>query len=451
MNLTDRGKRVAAGLLLLLGAGALFVDPLLLAAAASVSVFVVYDLLDGYLTPRRAGSFALQPSAFEARALRGNSRSFVSVLRASRGVTLDLGSVGWFRAERGSYPAGTWPFRFTLTFDLAGAYSLDGIPARASSRYGLFSSRAVIPAEVKGRAYPRLIAAAVAALEYLTRVGAGAEGEVEKETIGAGLEYAETREYSSGDSLRRVDWKATARSGSSSLMIKKYYSEGGGAVHVIYFVETPGRATHDELATQLLDLVVSSAARITPISVTAYEGGSRLTTLQGKGWEVVINTLNLVMAESRITYDDLYSMLDVSSLSRERRELILAGKGRFAELLGRAGGKRQALVSDFRSLVASLASPDVQSSFIILSSLVSNRDVLAEIIEDLRFRRVETTLVYPPKPWKDASSLAEAYTLQSSHEKMLDYAARTGCLMGVIPLKLPRVKGIPSWAVSAAA
>ncbi|MDG6938525.1 MAG: hypothetical protein JRN42_08340, partial [Nitrososphaerota archaeon] len=81
--------------------------------------------------------------------------------------------------------------------------------------------------------------------------------------------------------------------------------------------------------------------------------------LQGKGWEVVINTLNLVMAESRITYDDLYSMLDVSSLSRERRELILAGKGRFAELLGRAGGKRQALVSDFRSLVASLASPDV--------------------------------------------------------------------------------------------
>jgi uncharacterized protein (DUF58 family) len=451
MNLTERGKRVAAVLLLLLGAGALFVDPLLLAAAASVSVFVAYDLLDVYLAPRRPGSFALAPSSFEARALRGNSRSFQSVIRASRAVDLDLAPTSWFRAERASYPPGTWPFRFTLTFDLAGAYSLDGIPARARSRYGLFSTRAVVPVEVKGRAYPRLIAAALAALEYLTRVGAGSEGEVEKDTLGVGLEYAETREYLPGDSLRRVDWKATARSGMSSLMIKKYYSEGGGAVHIIYFVETPGRATHDELATQLLDLVVSSAARITPVSVTAYEGGSRLATLEGKGWEVVINTLNLVMAEARITYDDLYSMLDVSSLSAERRELIAAGRGRLAELLRKAGGKRRALVADLREVVGRLASPDVQSSFIILSSLVSNRDVVAELIEDLRVRRAETTVVYPPRPWKDASSLEEAYTLQATHEKMLAFVERSGCLVGPIPLKLPRVRGIPSWAVSAAA
>ena len=449
MKLTGRGKRVAAVLALLLGAGAIFVDAILLAVAASVAVLMVAEAADAYVIARRKSSFTLEPAAFEWRVLRGSSRDFTSVLRADRPVEIDPSGANWLTAPRLAFPAGSWSFAFTLGSALSGTYSVDGLPADASSRYGLFTVRVRIPFKADLRVYPKLIAAALAALEYLTRVGAGTEGEVEKNTLGPGLEYAETREYYPGDNLRRVDWKATAR--SSSLMIKHFYSEGGGAVHVVYFVETPGHATHDELATQLLDLVVSSAVRVTPISVTAYERGTRLTTFQGKGWEVVINTLNLVMAESRITYDDLYSLLDVSSLSAERRELVAAGRKRFAELLGRASGKRQALVSDFRGLIAQLASPDVMSSFIILGSLVSNRDVLAEIIEDLRYRRAETTVVYPPKPWKDAATLAEAYTLQASHEKMLAFLNSSGCLLGAIPLKLPRMTGIPSWAVSATA
>ncbi|MDG6982733.1 MAG: DUF58 domain-containing protein [Nitrososphaerota archaeon] len=449
MKLTERGKRVAAAVLFVLGAGVLFVDAFLLAAFAMAAVFFAYDSLDAYVVSRRPDTVSFGPDSFDERMLRGNTRSLKSVVSASRGVSFDLSSTGWLRAKRSSFPAGSWTFDFELVSELAGNYSLESLPADVSSRYGMFTSRASPRFKVGVRVYPKLIAAAIAALEYLTRVGAGVEGEVEKNVLGPGYEYAETREYLPGDNLRRVDWKATAR--SSSLMIKHFYSEGGGAVHVIYFVETPGHVTHDELATQLIDLVVSSAVRVTPISVTAYERGARLTTFQGKGWEVVISTLNLVMAESKITYDDLYSLLDISSLSRERRELVAAGRKKFAELLGRAAGKRQALVSDFRGLIAQLASPDVSSSFILLGSLVSNRDVLAEIIEDLRYRRAETTVVYPPKPWKDASNLAEAYTLQVSHEKMLRFLATSGCLTGAIPLNLPRMTGVPAWAVTAAA
>ena len=332
--------------------------------------------------------------------------------------------------------------------NLAGRYSAGGIPGDLRSRYGLFSSRVQVPLEATLRVYPRMIAAALAALEYLPRVGAGTEGEVEKTILGPGLEYAESKEYVPGDNLRRVDWKATAR--SLSLMIKHYFSEGGGAVHIIYFVDSPGPRSHDEMAKQLLDIVVSSAVRVTPVSVTAYERGTRLTTFAGKGWEVVINTLNLVLAQSGVDYDDLYSLLDIVSVSKERRALVLAGRSRLAELLRKAGGKRQALVADFRGLVRQLASPDVTSSFIILSALVSNRDVLAEIIEDLRYRRAETTVVYPKKPWLDAQNLAEAYTLQTSQEKMLAFVQSTGSLMGAIPLKLPKMSGIPSWTVSAA-
>ena len=449
MKPTSRGYRVAAALVLVLGAGLIFFDALLLAAFTTVSLILAYDAVDGILVSRRPGVFGFEPGAIEGRILRGNSRRFDTVLRTERTLALDPSSLGWVHLDATAFRTGSWPVGIELAADLAGGYSAQGIPGELSSRYGFFSSRVTVPLKATLRVYPRMVAAALAALEYLTRVGTGTEGEVEKNMIGQGMEYAETREYTPGDNLRRVDWKATAR--SPSLMVKRYYSEGGGALHIIYFVEAPGPRTHDELATQLLDLVVSSLVRVTPISVTAYEKGTRLTTFSGKGWEVVVSTLNLVMAEARVTYDDLYSLLDIISVSKERRGLILAGRRRLAELLARAGGKRQALVSDFRGIVAQLASPDVMASFVILSSLVSNRDVLAEIIEDLRFRRVETTVVYPMKPWLDAGSLAEAYTLQTSQEKMVAFVRTTGSLISPIPLKLPRMTGIPSWAVSAAA
>ena len=449
MRPTPRGKRVIAVLVLLLGAGVLFIDPLLQAAFTVGALILGYDALDGFLSSRRSGDLGFEPGALDGRVLRGNSRRFDTVLRSSRAISLDPSSSRWLRLDATTFPPGSWPVGVELASDLAGSYSAEGVPGDLSSRYGLFSSRVTAPLKVTLRVYPRMVAAALAALEYLTRVGAGTEGEVEKDTIGPGLEYAETREYLPGDNLRRVDWKATAR--SPSLMIKHFYAEGGGALHVIYFVDAPGPRAHDELATQLLDLVVSSAARVTPISVTAYQKGARLTSFTGRGSEVVVSTLDLVMAESKVTYDDLYSLLDVVSVSKERRRLVLAGRRRLAELLSKAGGKRQALASDFRGLVARLASPDVTSSFIVLGSMVSNRDVLAEIVEDLRFRRAETTVVYPRKPWLDAASLEEAYVLQASQEKMLAFLASTGSLMGPIPLKLPRLTGIPSWAVSASA
>ena len=449
MRLTFRGVRFAAALALLLGLGLLFLDPFLVGAFALGGAFMLYDLSDGYLVPRRTGLFAFDPGVFEGRTLRGSGRRFDASLRTPRSLDLDLSAAPWVGLERTSFAPGTWPVTIELASDLAGAYAADGVPAEVKSRYALFSSRATIPLKVNLRVYPRLIAAALAALEYLTRVGTGTEGEMEKSTLGPGLEYAETREYLPGDNLRRIDWRATAR--SPSLMVKHYYSEGGGAVHIVYFVDAPGPRSHDELATQLLDLVVSSAVRVTPVSVTAYEKGARLTNISGKGWEVVVGTLDLVMAESKVTYDDLYSLLDVVSVSKERRGLILAGRRSLAELLAKAGGKKQALTSDFRGLVAQLASPDVMSSFIVLGSIVSNRDVLAELVEDLRFRRAETTVVYPKKPWLDAASLEEAYILQNSQEKMLAFLAKTGSLTGTIPLKLPRMTGIPSWAVSASA
>jgi len=187
---------------------------------------MVIEAFDGYIVAGRATSFSFEPSGFEGRMLRGKSREFKSVLRAARPVTFDLGPVGWLRAPVASFSPGSWPFEFTLASELSGTYATDSLPADASSRYGLFVSRVKVPFSVNLRVYPRLIAAALAALEYLTRVGAGTEGEVEKNVLGPASSTPSRGNTCPETTSAGLTGRRPAR--SSSLMIKHFYSEGGG-------------------------------------------------------------------------------------------------------------------------------------------------------------------------------------------------------------------------------
>ncbi len=433
MKLTTRGKRLVASLLLLLGFGLLFLDSLILAVAAFGAVFLFYDLVDSIRVSRGDSPAEFEPAGFDVRLFRGRSQQFRSRLKTSRSLLLDSTSMKWLKLGSSNIPEGEWPIDLNISGELAGMFSSDGISAAAISRYGLLSTRVVIALNIRLKVYPRFFASAIAALEFLMRSGAGSEGEVERNLLGLGLEYAETREYLPGDSLRRVDWKATAR--LSSLMIKHFYREGGGALHIIYPIDAPGPRTHDELATQLIDLVLSSAVRGSPISVTAYEKGTRLMSFTGSGRSVLASTLSLVFATTGTTYDDVYSVLDVVPISQERRALLLAHNKRLAELIQRAA-KNGDFESDYRDLAVHLASLDIIPSFILLSSLVASRRLVAETIQELRGRRAGVTVVYPLRPWSDARNLEEAYLMARSQEQMLRFAETSGCNIAAIPFRL---------------
>jgi len=115
------------------------------------------------------------------------------------------------------------------------------------------------------------VAAALQALRFLEGRGIQGAGEQPTSVKGRGYEYAESREYVPGDSLRAIDWKATAR--LNRLIVKEYYVEGSGAVHIMYEVDVPEPVSGDELAACFLRSVVSFAERGWVVGLTVFRGG----------------------------------------------------------------------------------------------------------------------------------------------------------------------------------
>ncbi|HEV2139152.1 MAG TPA: DUF58 domain-containing protein [Nitrososphaerales archaeon] len=452
MTLTTRGQRFLAAAALLLSLGLVFVDTFIQAASIAAMAFIVYDMFDARRTSHKGqSSVKLSPETFRATLAIGDSASFKTNLTADRRVVLDTSEASWISVEPPNFEPGNWPVLLTGSPLFSGHYSTSNIGALVTSRYGLFSTMARPELFLTLRVYPRFLLTALAVAEALAKTGTGIGGENETELIGTGLEYAETRHYQPGDSLRRIDWKATAR--FSSLMVKQFYREIGGAVNLVYLLEAPGPRTHDELATEFLNVVISATRRGTPVKVTVYNKEEMVVKFSGKGHEALSSALSLVLEKSGISLDEIYSLLDVLPISQERRALILSGKDNLAGLLGRTKTVGSALNRKPNEMMEELFSTEPSPSFVVLSSLVSRNQLLPEMIEELRTRGCAVVLAYPHKPWEDASNLEEAYRMSLSQEKLLKFAASKGCTLASLPLqasRLPTQLPIPAHLITSA-
>lgn len=89
-----------------------------------------------------------------------------------------------------------------------GEYEWGDIQAKQLGNWGLAWHQWKIPASFKVAVYPDLIGLRALTIR-LTLLGAGTMTQARK--FGTGTEFAELREYNSGDDPRLIDWKATAR------------------------------------------------------------------------------------------------------------------------------------------------------------------------------------------------------------------------------------------------
>ena len=110
-----------------------------------------------------------------------------------------------------------------------GQYFLDGCHLEGISALGLWGVRGKVPARAELRVYPNLFDERkhVAAL-FLNR---GHYGIHSQRMAGRGREFEKLREYSQGDSLQDVHWKASAKRGH--LVTKVYQVERTQEVYVI--------------------------------------------------------------------------------------------------------------------------------------------------------------------------------------------------------------------------
>jgi uncharacterized protein (DUF58 family) len=427
ISLTPRGKKLMAILLLSLGFGLLFLDPYVLAVSAALAALALHDSLDARRISRR-GAVSVSPPVQKASLVRGESFEFR--LKASSERDFSLLTEHWLQPSSAAALFRRGENEVVLSFGpaLSGVYSLESLRAMVLSRNGLFSVSVNVPFTFSGRVYPRFMLAALSAFEYMTASGGGSEGERELRIIGPGLEYADTREYSPGDSLRRLDWKATAR--SYSLMVKHFYREGGGSLQILHSLEAPGQRTNDQLATAFVNLVLSCAMSGLPVSAVVYlKGGERRRLAGTNAAGVLAGALDLLLEYSRLTYEDFYSIIDTLRVPAERRAAMrghVAGWLRLVERARLSPQREETQLNQYER--------HGDATFVVLSSLVGSAAPLEEALRLREEAGSDVFVAHPSAPWVDAGSLEEAYVMRISFERTRAALTERGC--SVVPLSL---------------
>ncbi len=147
--------------------------------------------------------------------------------------------------------------RRTLPFSVVawrwGAYRIGAVAVRVHDRFGLIAHDAFVESAVALRAYPRpeRLRSLVAPLE--TQPFAG---DRVARVRGDGIEFADLRPFVSGDRVRRINWRASARRGE--LYVNERHPERNS--DVVLFLDTFAEVQGDRTGTH--DVAVRAAASL---------------------------------------------------------------------------------------------------------------------------------------------------------------------------------------------
>ncbi len=122
-----------------------------------------------------------------------------------------------------------WIVEWEVTARSRGVYICPAIYAEVPSRLGLFQVRRCYPSTAELRVYPNLRRErSQLANLFLNRGNIGAHAQ---RMVGQGREYEQLREYSAGDSMLDIHWKASAKRGE--LVTKTYQVERTQEIYLV--------------------------------------------------------------------------------------------------------------------------------------------------------------------------------------------------------------------------
>jgi len=315
------------------------------------------------------------------------------------------------------YPSEVTRGRNSVTYsfkpELSGVYGFNAAEAVLTEDYGLVSGVTHVGFRARFNVYPRVVAAALQALSFLEGRGIQGGGEQPSPVIGQGFEYAESREYVAGDSQRRIDWKASARLGR--LIVKEYYEESSGAVHIIYEADVPDPVSRDELAACFLRSVVSFAEQGWVIGLTVLRGEEIVMhVVELHPHAAVSVALRHVLQEDLSLVRQVYEVLDPVRRSMLRKVM---------EKTPRDDGPELSVIRDelFQSMYGCV---------LYLSALIDDPANLLEVCHLASAFGTRLAVLEPCKPWMHLD-LEEAYRVWRQTDKVNRSLARSGVAVAV--------------------
>jgi len=413
ISLTSRGVRVAVALAFVGVFGLLVINPALIAMSVVGVVFLLSRI--NWVRKRLVELPSLvtfNSDVVEASFTAGELFSLELAVdsRADHYFTLSVPVGEVYPSE---ITMGRNSVIYSFKPELSGIYGFKAAEAVVTEEYGLVSGVTHVGFRAKLNVYPRLVSAALQALSFLEGRGIHGGGEQPSPVRGRGFEYAESREYVEGDSQRRIDWKASARLGR--LIVKEYYEESSGAVHIIYETDVPDPVSRDELAACFLRSVVSFAEQGWVIGLTVLRGGEMVMyVVELHPYLAVSVALRHVLQEDLSLVRQVYEVLDPVRRSMLRKVM---------EKATRDGGEELSAIRDelFQSMYGCV---------LYLSALIGDPLNLLEVCHLASTSGTRLAVLEPCKPWIHLD-LEEAYRVWRQTDKVNRSLARSGVAVAV--------------------
>ncbi|ADB86796.1 DUF58 domain-containing protein [Saccharolobus islandicus] len=252
---------------------------------------------------------------------------------------------------------------------------------------GLFSVVKDSGIEIDLTIYPRFLREVILALGELYGIG----GLGYYNLSPRGLEYVESREYIEGDPINRIDFNATARTGT--LHIKYFLDEGSLGEAIIFDIRSPGRYTADYLASKFLSVILNSDRSIVLIT-----DGVKTYRYEGNRDYILKIALYWVFKMALDKGEEIYEIVPPKIVSELEKVLkVNRGNGTIESPYKLSYGMKEVIV---------IAHP--------LYDTVK----LLRFLADAKNRGIKVKVIYPESPWLDSEDLERAYIEYQSFRKV---------------------------------
>ncbi|AGJ62286.1 DUF58 domain-containing protein [Saccharolobus islandicus] len=252
---------------------------------------------------------------------------------------------------------------------------------------GLFSVVKDSGIEIDLTIYPRFLREVILALGELYGIG----GLGYYKLSPRGLEYVESREYIEGDLLNRIDFNATAKTGT--LHIKYFLDEGSLGEAIIFDIRSPGRYTADYLASKFLSAILNSDRSIVLIT-----DGVKTYRYEGNRDYILKIALYWVFRIALDKGEEIYEIVPPKIVSELEKVLKV----------NRGNGTTE---SPYK------LSYEMREVIVIAHPLYDTVKLL-RFLADAKSRGIKVKVIYPESPWLDSEDLERAYIEYQSFRKV---------------------------------
>jgi hypothetical protein len=267
-----------------------------------------------------------------------------------------------------------------------GKYSLKP-KVMLKSFLGLFSVVKDSGIEIDLTIYPRFLREVILALGELYGIGELGYYKLSPR----GLEYVESREYIEGDPLNRIDFNATAKTGT--LHIKYFLDEGSLGEAIIFDIRSPGRYTADYLASKFLSAILNSDRSIVLITdgvkTYRYEGNRDYILKIALYW-----VFRIVLDKG----EEIYEIVPPKIVS-ELEKVLKVNRG--------DGTTESPYKLSYK-----------MKEVIVIAHPLYDTVKLLRFLADAKNRGIKVKVIYPESPWLDSEDLERAYIEYQSFRKV---------------------------------